>query len=179
MNKNRIRLTESQLHKLIKESVKKVLNESIKGGDMENIVPQSIAEKFGFEPEYSLGNDIELWSANLNQIQYSPKELLRLLGISDFTSYNINGKVRITVKCEKKNNVNTKRKPFKQIYNGIWPVEYIDRSKGGDTKQSAQPKSEPFNTDDWQEQYRDDRGYKFSSKGSGANKQWKREKVTK
>lgn len=44
------------------------------------------------------------------------------------------------------------------------------------SKTNIEPK--PFNTDEWQEQYRDNRGYKFSSKGSGPNKQWKREKVS-
>ena len=140
---NKVRLTKKQLHRVIKESVEKVLNESVKAGDMKNVVPQSIAKKFGFKPEYRIGNGIELWNANLKQIKYNPEELLRLLGISRFTSYNINGNVRITVKREKKMNYYTK--------------------------------SNPYNDNDWKKKYRDDRGFKFSSKGSGANKQWKRE----
>lgn len=48
MRKNKIKLTESQLHKVIKESVKNVLNENVYDEDYEEIVPLYDIFKNGF-----------------------------------------------------------------------------------------------------------------------------------
>lgn len=105
MKRNRVRLTESQLHRVIKESVKKVLkntiehrtlNESVKMPDMKNIVPFKKAQELGFEPEYTCGNSLELWGKTIKSDNiYST---LYALGIKRFTSWNRNGHVQITVK---------------------------------------------------------------------------------
>lgn len=56
MKKNRIRLTESQLHRVIKESVKKVLRESV---DIANEVEEIVS---------SMGSSIEEWYTDDNFI---------------------------------------------------------------------------------------------------------------
>lgn len=56
MKKNRIRLTESQLHKVIKESVMKVLRESFSP-----LSPKEIGKLVASAREYESG-DIEIWA---------------------------------------------------------------------------------------------------------------------
>lgn len=46
--KNTVRITESQLKQMITESVKRVINESIKAADPMNAVSREIAEKKRF-----------------------------------------------------------------------------------------------------------------------------------
>ena len=86
-----------------KKNKKNLVNESIKSVDPNNVVPQDVAEQFGFEPEYKgFDGGLELWSKH---VDFNPCEdvkqvqmLLSKLGIKRFTSYNWNGGVRITVK---------------------------------------------------------------------------------
>ena len=112
-----------RIGRIIRESVNKVLkkkslNEGIKGVDPNNVVPQSVAEKYGFKREYSgFENGLELWGKSINmsnifskrnkwgdKTDMSTRELLHALGISNFTSltktpYGLT--VRITVEPDK------------------------------------------------------------------------------
>ena len=86
-----------------KGSKKNILSESIKDVDPNNVVPQDIAEQYGFKPEYQgFEGGLELWGkrVDFNPCQDSQQvlKLLSKLGIKRFTSYNCNGGVRITVK---------------------------------------------------------------------------------
>ena len=96
----KIKLTESKLKQIVAESVKKILNESTKGIDENNVVPQNVAEKYGFKPEYGgFSNGLELWRGKLPKNNEEIKTLLWNLGIKKFTSYNLmNSTCRITVK---------------------------------------------------------------------------------
>ena len=95
-----------RMSRIIKESVnnvlkKKALNEGIKGVDPYNVVPQSVAEKYGFKREYSgFENGLELWGKSIvkrntfrksnkwgDKTDMSTRELLRALGISNFTTF--------------------------------------------------------------------------------------------
>ena len=90
---------------------------------------------------------------------------------------NQKGKIRLTesllrnVIRESINRILNESDNYKEQTNGWWGPDPNYTRKSG--KVTPKPSSS-----DWQEQYRDNRGYKFSSKGSGANKQWKREKVS-
>lgn len=90
---------------------------------------------------------------------------------------NQKGKIRLTesllrnVIRESINRILNESDNYKEQTNGWWGTDPNYTRKSG--KVTPKPSSS-----DWQEQYRDNRGYKFSSKGSGANKQWKREKVS-
>ena len=114
MNKKIIRLTESDLHRIVKESVKRVLNEGMKSVDPNNVVPEDLAIQYGFEPEYSDSeNGLELWGKDLTG-DYN--KLLFKLGIRDFTSISnsITGKhVRITVKPNQRKNNDSMQIPRK------------------------------------------------------------------
>lgn len=112
-----------RMSRIIKESVnnvlkKKALNEGIKGVDPYNVVPQSVAEKYGFKREYSgFENGLELWGKSIvkrntfrksnkwgDETDMSTRELLRALGISNFTTFTETPyglKVRITVEPDK------------------------------------------------------------------------------
>ena len=110
MKKDVVKINEGQLRKIVSESVKRVLKESIKGIDPNNVVSKEVAEKFGFRPDYTGFDDgLELWSKHLNfnplEDYQQAKELLSQLGIKRFTTENWKGNVRITVR----NNVNTKK----------------------------------------------------------------------
>ena len=118
MNKNRIKLTESNLHRVIRESIKKVLREGAKGVDLNNIVPENRARKCGFKPEYAVGEDgLEIWGKTIYTFgdrAENPEMLLIMLGISNFTSYSHNkmhgyAHIRITVQPNPKN-LNPKKK---------------------------------------------------------------------
>ena len=97
--KNIIRITESQLKQMITESVKRVINESIKAADPMNAVSREVAEKNGFTEEYSgIDGGFELWQGPLPKDEGERKALLRRLGIKRFTSEDYrSGKCRITV----------------------------------------------------------------------------------
>lgn len=100
-----VRLTESELHRIIKESVNKILKEGIKSTDDDNIVPEDLAIKYGFRLDYSgFPNGLELWRKTINKLEAS--EYLRVLGISEFTSWRVAGAdklgVRITVQPKPK-----------------------------------------------------------------------------
>lgn len=101
MKKNTIRLTESQLHQVIKESVEKILSESVKTPDENNVVDSDLAKKLGFNAEYLCDNGLELWGKIIQPYEYYAQKLLAKLGISRFTSYSISKNhihVLITVK---------------------------------------------------------------------------------
>jgi hypothetical protein len=101
MEKKLIRLTESDLHRIIKESVNRVLKESIKGVDSNNVVPENIAVKYGFKPQYNDPNTgLEIWGKRIEKGM--EKKYLRALGISNFISYDRSGNVSISVKTEPK-----------------------------------------------------------------------------
>lgn len=97
--KNTIRLTESELKKVISESVKRVLNEGIKAADVNNAVSREIAQECGFEEEYTgINGGFELWTGPLPEGPREKKALLNKLGISRFTSEDyMHGTCRITV----------------------------------------------------------------------------------
>ena len=99
MNRNTVRITESQLKQMITESVKRVINESIKAADPMNAVSREVAEKNGFTEEYSgIDGGFELWQGPLPEDMDDRKALLRRLGIKRFTSQNfMNNTCRITV----------------------------------------------------------------------------------
>jgi hypothetical protein len=140
MAKQVIRLTEGALHKIIKESVNKILSESIKGVDETNVVPQELAEKYHFTPAYGgFGDGLELWER-----KYKPefaKELLRRLGIRRFTNVNtMNNTCRITVRPKEVEQVEqpeysnpepTIRDPYllskKFVKNDIFPEEMPEK----------------------------------------------------
>ena len=131
MKKNRIRLTESQLHRIIKKSVINILSESFWGG--KNVSSYHVDD----EDDYCgtrIGDpkDNEYYQRQFDSINESDN--------------------------------------YKGQTNGWRPDPNYTRKSG---KATPKPSSS-----DWQEQYRDNRGYKFSSKGSGDNKEWKREKVS-
>lgn len=95
---------------------------------------------------------------------------------------NQEGKIRLTetllrnVIRESINRILNESDDYKGQTNGWRPDPNYTRKSG---KASITPHSSTqFGSNEWQEQYRDNRGYSFSSKGSGANKQWKREKVS-
>ena len=101
MRNKLVRLTEGNLKRIIKESVRSVLRESTKGADTNNIVPADVAEEHGFKVEYSgFENGLELWGRYIDK--GSAKRMLQSLGITRFTTYRIcmdgNLYVRITVK---------------------------------------------------------------------------------
>ena len=117
MNKKLIRLTESGLHRIVKESVKRILNEGAKAVDPNNVVPQELAKKYMFAREYvDETNGLEIWGKNItgyhffNQKRgphdYSPQELLYALNIKRFTDIlklpGGNTRVRITVEGDPK-----------------------------------------------------------------------------
>ena len=96
-----IRLTESDLHRIIKESVNRVLNESMKGVDSNNVVPENIAVKYGFKPQYNDPNTgLEIWGRRIEKGM--GKKYLHALGISNFISYDRKGNIYISVKTEPK-----------------------------------------------------------------------------
>ena len=97
--KNTVRITESQLKQMITESVKRVINESIKAADPMNAVSREVAEKNGFTEEYGgIDGGFELWQGPLPKDEGERKALLRRLGIKRFTSQNfMNNTCRITV----------------------------------------------------------------------------------
>ena len=119
--KRRTNLTEGILNRIIRESINRVINEGAKGVDPNNVVPQNVAEKYGFEQEYGgFDGGLELWGKYINghgknnwgekwedPYEMSPKQLLRALGISRFTTQSGNSKwggmhVRITVEPNRK-----------------------------------------------------------------------------
>jgi hypothetical protein len=101
---NIIRLTESDIHKIIRESVNnvlnKVINEGLKGTDPNNVVPEDLARQYGFESEYAdSANGLELWGKDIPN--GNTNRLLFKLGIRNFTSISNTATgmhVRITVK---------------------------------------------------------------------------------
>ena len=97
--KNTVRITESQLKQMITESVKRVINESIKAADPMNAVSREVAEKNGFTEEYGgIDGGFELWQGPLPKDESERVALLRRLGIKRFTSQNfMNNTCRITV----------------------------------------------------------------------------------
>ena len=109
MKRNVVKLNERQLRKIVKESIESILNESIKATDPRNVVPQEVAEKFGFKREYvNFGDGLELWGKRLD---FNPLEdyrasakFLSQLGIGRFASESYNGYVRITVRPYPKQN---------------------------------------------------------------------------
>jgi hypothetical protein len=125
--KRRNNLTEGRLNRIIKESINRVINEGVKGVDPDNVVPQDVAEKYGFEQEYGgFDGGLELWGKYINlhgknkrvnnwvnnwkwedPYDLSPNQLLRALGISRFTTQSGKSKyggvhVRITVEPKRK-----------------------------------------------------------------------------
>lgn len=97
--KNTIRLTESDLKKIISESVKNVLKESIKAADTMNAVSPELAKECGFKLEYeNVDGGFQLWGGPLPEDNQEKISLLRKLGIKKFTSENyMNHTCRITV----------------------------------------------------------------------------------
>ena len=100
-----VRLTESDLHRIIKESVNKILKEGMKSTDENNIVPEDLAIKYGFKLDYSgFPNGLELWRKTI--YKFEAGEYLRVLGIREFTSWHVVGKdklgIRITVQPKPK-----------------------------------------------------------------------------
>ncbi len=93
--KRKIRLTESDLHRIVSESVNRVLKESQKASDAQNAVSQDMAEKLGFKLEYDTGDGYELWGRVVSK--NDEKKILSILRIPRFTSYNMNGRALITV----------------------------------------------------------------------------------
>lgn len=97
--KNTIKLTESELKKIISESVKNVLKEGIKTADAMNATSPELAKECGFELEYeNVDGGFQLWGGPLPEDKQEKILLLRKLGIKRFTSENhMNGTCRITV----------------------------------------------------------------------------------
>lgn len=97
--KNTIRLTESDLKRVISESVKKVLKEGIKAADVWNAVSRETAQECGFVREYrNVDGGFELWSGPRPEDPRERKALLNKLGITQFTTENyMNNTCRITV----------------------------------------------------------------------------------
>jgi hypothetical protein len=153
MAKQVIKLTEEDLHRIIKESVNKILSESAKGVDENNVVPQELAEKYHFTQAYSgFKNGLEIWER-----KYKPelaKELLRRLGIRRFTSINTTSHTcRITVRPKKVERV---KKPeysdstprgwdgHSSSKNDIYPEELPQTSS-----QPKQTREVPIEKPDW------------------------------
>jgi hypothetical protein len=128
----------NSLNKIIKESVKKVLNEGLKGVDPDNVVPQDVAEHYGFRREYAgFKSGLELWGRDIGEEIdagcTTPRavSLLRKLGIKRFTTYNYNGKVRITVQPNPKPQPIYRKTGFGPSKNNPWgrfrkTDDYID-----------------------------------------------------
>lgn len=99
---NTVKLNESQLRKIVTESVDRVLMEDWKD-DYEytiskwedSIVPKQVAVQCGFKPEYTDFYGYEVWEGNLNG--KSEEELKSLLGIKRFLTTDYKGKVRVLV----------------------------------------------------------------------------------
>ena len=129
---SKIRLTESQLHEIIKESVINILSESSWGG--KNV------------SSYHVDDEDDYCGTRIGDPKDNEYYQRQFDSISESDNY-------------------------KGQTNGWWGPDPNYTRKSG--KATPKPSSS-----DWQEQYCDNRGYKFSSKGSGANKQLKREKVS-
>ena len=111
-----------KMGRIIRESIKKVLNESPKSTDPDNVVPENVAIKYGFTLEYGGGQDgLELWGRDVirnngnhgwnkkpgwdSEEDLDSYGLLKALGIRRFTtmSKSPNGvHVRITVQPDPK-----------------------------------------------------------------------------
>lgn len=95
-----IRLTESDLRRIVKRSVNRIINEGKHSPDVNNVVLQGTAEKFGFQPAYSTNDGLEIWEKNGLDKKMLPK-LLRRLNIERFTYWSVSlggYRVGITVK---------------------------------------------------------------------------------
>jgi hypothetical protein len=96
-----IKLTESDLHNIVNESVKRILKEDRKGVDVNNVVSEDNAVKFGFSEEYcGFEQGLELWGKDVTS-RKEAKMLLKQLLISRFTTESESDwglHVRITVK---------------------------------------------------------------------------------
>jgi len=91
------------LKRVIRESINKVLSRRRINEDSRRFetVPENVARRYGFKPEYNMGNGIEIWGRVLNQHELeSSDRLLFKLGIKSWAGYNINGHVRIYVESE-------------------------------------------------------------------------------
>ena len=97
----RIRLTEGDLHKIVKESIKRILKEDRKGEDVYNMVSEDDAVRFGFSEEYcGFEQGLELWGKDVTSRKEAAM-LLRQLRITRFTTESESDwglHVRITVK---------------------------------------------------------------------------------
>ena len=78
MNKNRIRLTESQLHQVIKESVKRVLNESFGNPTYQDDETQARLKQDTIEMFSSLDNERLMKHFN-NRLQIDDPDVLDAL----------------------------------------------------------------------------------------------------
>lgn len=127
-----------------KGSKKNIVSESIKNVDHNNVVPQDIAEQYGFRPEYKgFKGGLELWG---KRVDFNPCEdsqqvqiLLSKLGIARFTSYNYKGGVRITVKPNPKPEVS---QPIRDN-----DYEYFDSRTGQGLGFNPKPKVPKLNND--------------------------------
>ena len=124
LKENKIRLTESLLRNVIRESINRILNESDKYKGQTN-------GWWGTDPNYTRKSG-----------KVTPKP-----SSSD----------------------------WQEQYRDNKGYKFSSKGSGANKQWKREKASSPS---DWQEQYRDNRGYKFSSKGSGDNKEWKREKVS-
>ena len=115
--------SKKRMGRIIRESIKKVLNEGLKATDPNNVVPEDLAKKYGFEREYADNtNGLEIWGKDLsnpfmkrsNMNKYTlakggdgkrfgfngkyidnPKDMLDALGIRNFTTTSKNSKYGI------------------------------------------------------------------------------------
>lgn len=177
MKKNKVKLTENGLKKLIKESTAKILKEM----ETENVPYEAWSEYLhGKEPLFEFEDGIIY-------VDYDENNGTLCSGHVTNVGFHKDGEVEVPVYD------GNFQAALEEVYDQLsCNHEGLCENKGRKpklTKSHLQKiinenikrvlkEGKPFNTDEWQEQYRDNRGYKFSSKGSGANKQWKREKVS-
>lgn len=94
-----IRLTESDLRRIVKNSLKRILKEDKKAPDMQNVVSQKLAERFGFQMLYATNDGLEIWEkTGVDKRMF--QRLLAKLNIDRYTywSSSMNGyRVGITV----------------------------------------------------------------------------------
>ena len=89
------------LKRAIRESINKVLRRRRmnEGSRKFETVPEDVARRYGFKPEYNMGNGTELWGRYLNPGETS-NMLLFKLGIQSWATQNVKGHVGIYVEPE-------------------------------------------------------------------------------
>lgn len=103
------------------------MNESLKGVDPANVVPEELAERYGFSREYSgFESGLELWGRSLEP--EDAKKLRQVLGISRFTEQSFSPNPSIT-KTRVKITVQPARKRER---------DYGNRGRSGDYVQFSQ-----------------------------------------